>query len=497
MFQYDWKHYAPESLGISSKHISNFIASLENYGIFAHSFLIMRHGKVAAEAYYAPFQKDDLQRLYSSSKTFSAIAIGLLQDEGKLSLDDPIWKFFPEYDPETLYPETRRATIRDTLIMAMPFSGCTYSVTKDGNWIDSYFKVKPDHREGLIWNYNTTAAQLFAEITKRLTGMPFQQYLHQRVGEEQFMKTATCVTVPDGSEFAGSGLLCTLRDFALGAELMCSGGKLAGRQILSEQFVKEATTSQICNNVDGYSTFSSEGYGYQIWCGKDCFMFKGNGVQFAICYPKYNLTLAITDNARGNPMGYSRVFYSFLREIVEKISDEPLAPDPQAHAQLQHTIDNLECIRLPGDAHSDWEAKINGVSYELDENRTGFTGFRVDYDAQGGVLTLEDANGIREIRFGCAQNRKDLFRETQKGNAFIGEPFQDAYTCYSCGMWVEPNKLRIKTDFYGTFCGLLMITIAFRGDEVAMHLHRNIDFFADDWFLKRYEGYLGGRKKNS
>ena len=86
----------PENLGISSEDIINLLNDFEKNGFFTHSFLIMRHGKVAAEGYYAPFKRGELHRIYSISKTFTGTAIGLLCDEGKISLDDPVHKFFPE-----------------------------------------------------------------------------------------------------------------------------------------------------------------------------------------------------------------------------------------------------------------------------------------------------------------------------------------------------------------------------------------------------------------
>lgn len=59
-----------------------------------HSFLLMRHDTLIAEGYYAPYQKDTLHRMFSISKSFTSIAIGLLEAEGKLSLDDPIVSYF-------------------------------------------------------------------------------------------------------------------------------------------------------------------------------------------------------------------------------------------------------------------------------------------------------------------------------------------------------------------------------------------------------------------
>jgi hypothetical protein len=57
---------------------------------------MMKGGKLFAEYYWAPFNKDYCHRMYSQTKSYTSVAIGLLEEEGKLNLDDPIAKYFPE-----------------------------------------------------------------------------------------------------------------------------------------------------------------------------------------------------------------------------------------------------------------------------------------------------------------------------------------------------------------------------------------------------------------
>lgn len=72
-----------------------------------HSFSLMRHDTLIAEGYYAPYQKDTPHRMFSISKSFTSIAIGLLEAEGKLSLDDPIVSYFPDKIPANVHPWIR------------------------------------------------------------------------------------------------------------------------------------------------------------------------------------------------------------------------------------------------------------------------------------------------------------------------------------------------------------------------------------------------------
>ena len=87
---------SPEQAGISSKDITAFIKRLEKRGATMHSFLFMRGDKIFAEGYWKPFHRDFCHRQYSQTKSFVSVAIGLLEEEGKLCLDDKIASYFPE-----------------------------------------------------------------------------------------------------------------------------------------------------------------------------------------------------------------------------------------------------------------------------------------------------------------------------------------------------------------------------------------------------------------
>ena len=72
-----------------------FLRELEGRGL--HGFLLTLRGETLAEGYCAPFGAEQMHRLYSVSKSVVSLAIGLLADEGRLSLDDPIVRYFPEW----------------------------------------------------------------------------------------------------------------------------------------------------------------------------------------------------------------------------------------------------------------------------------------------------------------------------------------------------------------------------------------------------------------
>lgn len=106
----------PEKAGISSKNVLKFLKVLDKYNFCTHSFIMARGNKIFAEGYYAPFHKDYKHRMYSISKSFVSVAIGLAVEDGLLSLDDKFMKFFPEY-MENPPKHLADMTIREMLTM--------------------------------------------------------------------------------------------------------------------------------------------------------------------------------------------------------------------------------------------------------------------------------------------------------------------------------------------------------------------------------------------
>ncbi len=107
-----FENITPEQAGISSSHVLNFIKELDQNGLFTHSIIMARGDKIFSEVYYRPFDKDFKYRMYSVTKSFVGVAVGLAIEDGLLSLDDKFVKFFPEYLNENTTDYLREATSR-------------------------------------------------------------------------------------------------------------------------------------------------------------------------------------------------------------------------------------------------------------------------------------------------------------------------------------------------------------------------------------------------
>ena len=108
----------PESLGISSRSIIEFIRRTKEHCIEMHKFAILRHGKLAAKGCWVPYEEDIPHAMFSFSKSLTATAIGFAEQEGLLTLDEKIVDIFPEHCPEKPSENLKKADIRSLLTMS-------------------------------------------------------------------------------------------------------------------------------------------------------------------------------------------------------------------------------------------------------------------------------------------------------------------------------------------------------------------------------------------
>src|SRR6516225_458429 len=108
----------PEHQGVSSSAVLAFIEAVDKTLDSLHSFMLVRHGTVVAEGWWAPYAAESPHALYSLSKSFTSTAVGLAVAEGKLSLDDPILKFFPDDAPKSPSANLKAMRLSDLLRMS-------------------------------------------------------------------------------------------------------------------------------------------------------------------------------------------------------------------------------------------------------------------------------------------------------------------------------------------------------------------------------------------
>lgn len=166
----------PEEQGVSSAAILSFLDAADRIDAM-NSVMIVRHGRVIAEGWWAPYEAGSHHELYSLSKSFTSTAVGLAVAEGKLTIDNKVLKFFPEDAPPDPSANLKAMRVRDLLTISADHQDETSSAA---NKITSKsFLAHPvPHKPGTRFKYNTPATFMLSAIVQKVTGQTVLGYLN-------------------------------------------------------------------------------------------------------------------------------------------------------------------------------------------------------------------------------------------------------------------------------------------------------------------------------
>ena len=354
----EFERSTPESVGIPSGSIEWLLDRLEEGWTEPHGLMIMKQDKVIAEGWWAPYAPGIVHGLQSHTKTYAATAVGIAIREGILSLDERIIDIFPEEAPEEPSENLRQLKVRHVLSM-----GCGMDeMPKDSvHWVKDFLQIPVNHTPGTAFMYNSMGSTLLCSMIRKKTGLGLIDYLTPRLFDKIGIDPShlKCMKMADGIEMGGGGLFATTEDNLRLMKLYLDGGCAGSERILSEEYVRLATTLQNESYTERAVNPPAEdnfvGYGYQIWMCRRPGIYRADGAmgQFTIVFPKEKMILAITENASGSTGGVipQRVldtiweWYDSLPESVALPEGTPLPEDPSASGHLKNRMERLALPR--------------------------------------------------------------------------------------------------------------------------------------------------------
>lgn len=330
----------PEAAGIPSAALTALGGRLQDEGLDPHALLVARHGEVAFESAWAPYRLDRPALVYSASKTYTALAIGFLADEGRIGLDDSIGALLGEENPHGL-------TVRHLLTMNTGHTGA--QIGEVGDDPRALLQIAPAHEPGTFFAYNSPATHALSTIVTAVTGEPLTAYLRPRLLDplgigDRWMRTVGAV------EHGASGFHLTVDDLARTAMMLAAGGMFDGAQVVPAWFVDEMTRPWSDTTAfDGPASAEGEvgdwslGYGYQLWRGRHGFRLDGAAGQFALAVPEHDLVIAY-QGATMDTQATLRAFWAFVAAV--EVADAAGGPLSDGTAD-----------RLPIIAGDTWDAR--------------------------------------------------------------------------------------------------------------------------------------------
>lgn len=329
----------PESQGISSDMLANLLRDLDTSRYTdMHHFMVLRNGKVICEANFAPYRSRIWHVTHSMCKSITGMAIGLLVEEGKLSLDENIYDIFQKN--LGTFTKIFRPTVTVENLLTMT-SGITFNesgIVSGNDWLTSYMNSSITGNPGENFLYNSLNTYVLSAIVTERTGLTLTEYLEPRLFAPLGITRYFWETCPKGITKGGWGLFLCTEDMAKLGQLYLQKGKWNGEQIIPEFWV-EVSTAKHKESIEG--TF---GYGYQLWMEARPGSFEFNGMlgQNVIVYPDMNMV--VVTNAGNNELFQDCVMLNIIRKHFPR-SFHPvdvLPENPCAQALLNRLTAELE-----------------------------------------------------------------------------------------------------------------------------------------------------------
>lgn len=355
----------PEAQGLPSAAVLEFIQAAETKIDALHSVMILRHGQVVAEGWWAPYAADVPHQLYSLSKSFTSTGIGLAAAEGRLKITDPVLQYFPDFAPADASDNLKAMRIRDLLIMATGHEQEPSFWDKEGPWAKIFLAAPVPHKPGTHFLYNSSATHVLAAILQRVTGEGLVDYLQPRLFTPLGIDRPEWETNPEGIVAGGWGLNLRTEDIAKFGQLYLQQGEWNGQQLVPRDWVAEATARQTSNGSDPTSDWQ-QGYGYQFWRCRPAQAYRGDGAfgQFCIVLPAQDAVIAITSGTSD----MQAVMNAVWDHLVPAFQAAPLPVDDTTHAALQARLGGLTLPPQPAAPVSPQASAFAGKVYTFIAN---------------------------------------------------------------------------------------------------------------------------------
>ncbi|HXQ80820.1 MAG TPA: serine hydrolase [Opitutaceae bacterium] len=454
----------PEEQGIPAAALLGFVQAAEQKIDALHSFMLVRHGHVVAEGWWAPYAADEPHALFSLSKSFTSTAVGLAVADGRLSPDDPVLKFFPDEAPAAPGKNLSSMRVRDLLRMATGQRDedlRAFPFQSQRDLVRVFLELPVPDKPGTHFVYNTAATYMLSAIVQKVTGQTVLDYLKPRLFEPLGISDPAWEASAQGISFGGFGLSLRTEDIARFGQLYLQRGQWRGRQLVPAGWVDAATSLQTSNGSNPASDWD-QGYGYQFWRCRHGF-YRGDGAfgQYCVVMPEFDAVVAITGATRD----LQSVLDVVWDRIVPAFEGAALPPDPESDRRLSDKLASLTLAAQSGQPESPMAARIAGRRYEFPANPQQIESIEFEPAREGAGVAIAVRLAGKDQRIECGRGA------WLKGSLAIGPA--GPVPIAACGAWSSDDTYtavicRYRTPFSSTY------DMRFSGDEAILETEDNV-----------------------
>ena len=457
---------APAAAGVSSPAISALLDRLEEKSIECHSLMVLHHGHVVAEGWWAPYSADRPHLLYSLTKSFTSIAVGLAIADGLLSLDDRVADVLPDHVPAGISEQGRRISVHHLLSMTAGHRTDSLAEAwqlEPGDLVKGFLRLPFATTEGTRHTYDNSAAFILARMVERVVGRGLPEFLDERLFTPMGIDHAEWDRVGSGAAFGFHGLHLRTEAVAAFGELLLRGGRWDGNQPVPREWVELATrrhidSSHYAEGGDGDDFLC--GYGYQFWMSRHGFHGSGAFGQHCVVVPSHDLVVVVT-SAQQEVQQTQDVLDAIWECLLPGIGHPGSARDDEV---LADRLRDLSLAPVPGSADPE-----RSVTATLDASAEGSA------LPDGTTVTVGPADGGWLIRFGSLPEIEAGHGEWRESSP-LGRP-----VCAS-GAWqggtfvadlyivTTPHHVRLAVDADAGTAVATWSTIPLTSPDLVLHL---------------------------
>ena len=468
----DLPRSAPAAEGVSTQAVIDMMDSLLALpDCEIHHVMAVRHGRVIAEMHPAPFRAEDAHTLYSASKTFTSLAVGIAIDENLLRLDDRVLTFFPDKRPDTVGDNLAVMTVRDLLMMAAGIKpDWAMRDLEDTDWIKVWLAKPCDEAPGTHFQYDSMCTFMLSAIIQRVTGRTLLDYLNQKLFGPMHITQADWEMSPDGINTGGWGLRVQAETMAKLGLLLMNKGKWHGQQLVSADYIEEACSPLIYyqnRKETDAPTDGNQGYGYQIWQCKWPGAIRADGAfgQYSVAVPQAELVVVILGMI---PNGHPELACIWNQLMPGIKADEPLQPEKKLQARLNQLCATASLPLPQGKRQTKKGEQIAGMIMQLDANQHGYRTLTITYD---GSLIITYNDGTEDlISSGYGQWRYTKMRGFPPYSINAVNRMRDLrqdFVAASAYAWTSPTTLEVRVH-YVNWISRTSFVFDFEKNEVTM-----------------------------
>lgn len=297
-----------------------------DFRLVFHNIMIVKDGSVVIDETFDPqWPADRPQHVFSASKTFTALAVGLAVDDGLMTVEDKVIDYFPDKLPARVSKKLKALRVKDLLTMQCGHAtDPTWDTMAAYDTLNMELPLKPGvdlaaaffnhpfvYKPGKFFCYNSLCTYMASAIVQKVTGKTIRDYLDERIFAPLGIQTPEWDMDEAGVCTGGWGLHLRMEDMAKAGQLMLQKGNWNGKQLISAEWIEEQTRKHIDNYPNGLTRKQIDqppfypierndwvaGYGYQTWRNTvGGYRADGAWGQMIIVLPEKNAVIAARAN---------------------------------------------------------------------------------------------------------------------------------------------------------------------------------------------------------